>query len=58
MAEELLHRAQIGPAFEQVAGKSVAEHMRGDTRGLDPGLKGERFQLLAEALARQMLSAG
>lgn len=57
MAEKLLHRAQISAPLEQMAGKGMAEHVRGDARGLDPDLKGERLQLLAEALARQMLAA-
>jgi hypothetical protein len=37
MAEELLHRAQIGATLEEMAGKSVAENVRRDARGFDPG---------------------
>jgi hypothetical protein len=43
MAEKLLHGAQIRAPLEQMAGKSVAEHMRGDARRLDPGRSSERL---------------
>ncbi len=58
MAEQLLHRTQIGAALQQMAGESVTEHMGRDAGGFDAGGNGERLQLLAETLAGQMLTAG
>ncbi len=58
MAEQLLHRAQIGAPLQEMAGKGVTEHMRRDAGRLDPGGKRERLQLLAEALAGEMLAPG
>lgn len=57
MAKQLLHGAQIGAAFQQVTGKSVAEDMRRDPCRFKPGGDGERLQFLPEALARQMLTS-
>ena len=55
VTQQLLDRAQIRPSFQQMAGKRMAEHMRRDPRRLDSGGSSERLQLLAEALAGQML---
>src|SRR5215470_13521444 len=55
VTQELLHRAQIGTALEQMAGKGVTEYVRRYPRRLDAGSDGERLQLLAEALAGEML---
>ena len=33
VAEELLHRAQIGAVLQKMAGKGVAEHVRRDACG-------------------------
>src|SRR5437588_3989746 len=37
MAEHLLHRAKIGPAFEQMRGEGVAQEMRMHSLGLEAG---------------------
>ena len=58
MAEELLHRAEIGAALQKMAGERVTEHVRRDARRFDPGGKGKRLQLLAEALPGEMLASG
>ena len=57
MAEKLLHRAQIGPPLEQVAGEGMAQHMRRNPGRIE--IRGERqpLQLLAETLAGDVLSA-
>ena len=57
MAEQLLHRAQIGAALKEMAGESVAKDVRRDAGRLEPGGEGERLQLLPEALAGEMLAA-
>src|SRR5262245_50621218 len=57
MAEELLHRAQIGATLQEVAGKGVAKNVRRDARGFDPGGESERLQLLSKALAGKMLAS-
>src|SRR4029453_1232241 len=54
---ELLHRAQIGPTLQEVAGKGVAENVRRDARGFDPRGESERLQLLPKALAGEMLAS-
>ena len=58
VAEKLLHRAEIGAPLQEMAGKGVTEHMRRDASGLDACGSRERLQLLAEALAGQMLASG
>src|SRR5512147_679976 len=57
MAQELLHRAQIGAPLQQMTGKGMTQHVRRDARRLDAYGDGKRLQLLAEALAGQMLPA-
>src|SRR5262245_55932353 len=57
MAEELLHRAQIGATLQEVAGKGVAENVRRDARGFDPRGESERLQFLSKALAGEMLAS-
>ena len=37
VAEELLHCSQIGAPLQKMAGKGVAENVRRDARGFDPG---------------------
>ena len=56
VAEQLLHGAQIGAPLQQMAGKRVAQDMRRDPGRLDAGGGGEPFQLLAEALAGEMMT--
>src|SRR5215207_9536841 len=58
VAEQLLHRSQIGAPLQQVAGKGMAQHMWRDPAGVDPGGECERLQLLTEALAGEMPAAG
>jgi hypothetical protein len=58
MTKQLLHRAEIGASLQEMAGKSVAEHMRRDPYRIDAGGECERFQFLAEALAGEMIAAG
>ena len=55
MAEELLHGAEIGAAFQQMAGEGMTEHVWRDARGLYPNRNRKRLELLAEALSSQML---
>ena len=43
VTQELLHRPQIGPALEQMAGKGVTEYVRRYPRRLDAGSNGERL---------------
>ena len=57
MAKQLLHRAQIGAPLQQMAGEGMAQHVRGDPRGVDRGIERERFQFLAETLPREMASS-
>src|SRR5262245_50314845 len=57
MAEELLHGAQIGAPLQKVAGKGMAENVRRDARGFNPGGESECLQLLPEALAGEMLAS-
>ena len=40
VAEELLHRAQVGAAIEQVAGEGVAQDVRADALGVEAGVGG------------------
>ena len=58
MAEELLHRAEIGAALQKMTGERVTEHVRRDARRFDPRGKGKRLELLAEALPCEMLASG
>ena len=44
MAEHLLHRAEVGAALEQVRRERVAEQVRVNPLGLEPGLLGELAQ--------------
>ena len=57
MAQELLHGAQIRAPLQQMTGKGMTQNMRRDARRLDAGGDRKRLQLLAEALAGQMLPA-
>ena len=57
MAQELLHGAQIGPPLQQMTGKGMTQNMRRDARRLNAGGDRKRLQLLAEALAGQVLPA-
>ena len=51
VAEELLHRAQVGAAIEQVAREGEAQDVRADALGVEAGFGGEFLQLEAEMLA-------
>ena len=53
MAEKLLHGAQISTPLQEMAGEGVAQHMRRQTRGIEPGFEREFFQELAAAPTRQ-----
>ena len=57
VAQELLHGAQIRAPLQQMTGKGMTQNMRRDARRLDAGGDRKRLQLLAEALAGQMLPA-
>src|SRR5262245_59101143 len=57
MAKELRHPANMGATLEEMAWKGKTEHVRRDARGLDAGGDRKRFELLAEALAGQVLSS-
>ena len=54
MAKHLLDRAQVRPTFQQVAGKTMAQHVRREPCSIEPGLAGERLQLQREMLPRQV----
>ena len=41
VAEHLLHAPEVGAALEQVGGEGVAEEVRVDTLGVEPGLRRE-----------------
>ena len=49
-----LDTAQVGAAFQQVAGEGVAQHVRRNARRVDAGRKRRLLEQLREALARQM----
>ena len=44
MAEHLLQRAQIGTAGEQMAGKGMAQTVRRQGAGIEPGRRGKAFE--------------
>ena len=52
--QHLLDRPQIGPASEEVACKSVPQHMGRDALRLKPRFGRQRFELEGEMLAGQM----
>ena len=54
MAEQRLHHAQVGAIVQEMAGESVAQHVRADLRGAQPGGGGECFQFAREMLAGQV----
>ena len=58
VTEKLLHSAQIGAAVEQVAGKSMAQHVRADAIGGDACLLGDGLELLPQPLARRVALLG
>ena len=57
VAQQLLNCAQIGAAFQQVAGEGVTKDVRRDAGGIEPSGNGKRLQLLPEALAGEMLTS-
>ena len=57
VAQELLDGAQIRAPLQQMTGKGMTQNMRRDARRLDTCGDRKRLQLLAEALAGQMLPA-
>ena len=54
VAEQGLHDAQVGAAFEQVGGEGVTQDVRADAGGVDPGGDGGLVQKLAEAARGQV----
>ena len=44
MAEHLLDAAQVGAALEQMGRERVAQQVRVDALGLEPGVRGEPAQ--------------
>ena len=54
MTQHGLKRAQIGPAFEQMGRKRMAQHMRADPRGIDACFGSECTHKLEEAHAAQI----
>ena len=53
MPEHLLDRTQVGPAFEQVSRERVAQQVRMDPFGLEPGLRCQPSQDQKRAGARE-----
>ena len=58
VAEHLLHRAEIGPALEQMGGERVAQQVRVDALGLEPCLRRELAEDQERACAGQRAAAG
>ena len=56
--EHLLHGAEVGAALEQVGRERVAEQVRVDALGLEPGLLGELAQDEERAGARRARRRG
>ncbi len=54
VAQQLLHRPQIGAAIDQVAGERMPQHMRAYPLRIEPGGDRQLLQLLAEPLAGQV----
>src|SRR5262245_37310518 len=57
MAQHQLYAAQVGAAFEQMAGEGMAQHVRRYARGIDAGGEGRLLQELRKALPRQVAAA-
>ena len=57
VAQQLLHRAQVGAAIEQMAGKGMPQHVGRDPLRVEAGLLGQLLQLLAKPLAGQVALA-
>ena len=53
VAEQLLHRAQVRAAFEQVGGEGVAQDVGADALGIDAGQHGRFLQELRKPPRRQ-----
>ena len=58
VAEHLLDAAQVGAALEQVGRERVAQQVRVDALGLEPGLRGEAPQDQERAGAGQAAALG
>jgi hypothetical protein len=54
VAEQLLHRAQVRPAVQQMAREGMAQDVRTDALWVDVSGFSNRFQILADTLTRQM----
>jgi hypothetical protein len=54
MAKQRLDRPQIGPVLQQMRGEGVAQHMRRDPAGVDPGGDREVMDQAKEAVPRQV----
>src|SRR6185503_14811805 len=54
VAEQRLHRAQVGAVLQQMACEGVAQDVGADLLRLETRLGGERFEVACEMLARQV----
>ena len=54
MAQQRLQHAQVGPARQQMRGKGVAQDVRADPLGRDPGQPGQRADDLVQPHPAQM----
>ena len=53
MPKHLLNRPQVGPAFQQIAGKGVAQHMRRNLAEVEAASRRQGFKFYGEMLACQ-----
>ena len=58
MPEQLLHGAQVGAVLQEMAGESVAQHMRRDFRSRNAGARGKRLQVARKDLPGQVAALG
>ena len=54
MAQQGLHRAQIGPAFQQMGSEGVAKDVRADARRIDAGIDGGFVEQLPDTAPGQV----
>ena len=50
VSQQLLHRAQVGAAVQQMAGKGVPQDVRGDAFRIEAGFGRQLLQLLRQTL--------
>jgi len=46
VAEQRLQHPKVRPAFEQMSGERMAQHVRAELRRIEPGARGQRLQEL------------